>query len=73
MPGSIEKGTLTNINAGTNKAKVKTASGVVTGEIVIPWHMRGISGNLAKGTEVVFVLFDDHTGLLLGRADGSGP
>lgn len=73
MPGTVEKGTITNINSTTNMAKVRTASGIVTGEVVIPWHMRGSSGNLTKGTEVIFAMFDDHTGLLLGRADGSGP
>lgn len=73
MPGTIEKGTITNINNGTNMAKVKTMTGVVTGEVVIPWHLRGISGNLTKGTEVIFAMFEDRTGLLLGRADGSGP
>ncbi len=41
-----------------------------TAKIVIPWHLRGSTGNLTKGTPVVYVEFDDASGLLLGRADG---
>lgn len=66
----IEKGKIASING--NKARVipSSASGRPTAQITIPWHMRGQSGNLQKGTEVAFVLFEDSTGLLLGRMDG---
>lgn len=66
----IEKGTIAGING--NKARVvpSAASGRPTAQITIPWHMRGQSGSLQKGTEVAFVLFEDSTGLLLGRMDG---
>ena len=70
MPGVIEKGTITNIDG--NKARVSPcdASGRVSAQIIIPWHLRSSSGNLEKGTEVIFVLFDDQSGQLLGRMDG---
>ena len=70
MPGVIEKGTITNIDG--NKARVSPidAFGCVSAQITIPWHLRASSGNLEKGTEVVYVLFGDQSGLLLGRMDG---
>ena len=70
MPGVIDKGTITNIDG--NKARVSpcNAAGRISPQITIPWHLRSSSGNLEKGTEVVYVLFDDQSGLILGRADG---
>lgn len=65
---NMEKGTIASIN-GT-KAKVLTPAGVVTSELVIPRHLRGASGNLSKGVAVVYVEFEDRTGLIMGRADG---
>lgn len=68
--GQINKGTIASIEG--NKARVvpSDAGGKPTAKITIPWHLRGASGNLTKGTAVVYVEFDDATGLLLGRADG---
>ena len=66
--GTIEKGTIASLNTAKNTARVQTKAGIVTNDLVIPWHLRGDSGNLAKGMEVVFVEFDDQTGILLGRA-----
>lgn len=69
--GTIEKGTIASVNAAKNTARVQTKAGIVTNDLVIPWHLRGGSGNLTKGMEVVFTEFDDQTGILLGRADGN--
>ena len=33
--------------------------------------MRGSAGNISKGTEVIYAVFADQTGVLLMRADGN--
>lgn len=68
--GQINKGTIGSISGNTARVVPSDASAKPTAKITIPWHLRGDSGNLKKGTEVVYVEFDDSTGLLLGRADG---
>ena len=66
----INKGTIASINGNTARVMPSDASEKPTAMITIPWHLRGEAGDLKKGTEVVYVEFDDSTGLLLGRADG---
>lgn len=68
--GQINKGTIASISENTARVVPSDASAKPTAKITIPWHLRGGSGNLKKGTAVVYVEFDDATGLLLGRADG---
>lgn len=68
--GQINKGTIGSISGNTARVVPADASARPTAKITIPWHLRGDSGKLKKGTEVVYVEFDDSTGLLLGRADG---
>lgn len=68
--GQINKGTIASISGNTARVVPLDANAKPTSKITIPWHLRGESGNLKKGTEVVYVEFDDFTGLLLGRADG---
>lgn len=68
--GQIYKGKIGSISGNTARVIPSDASGKPTAKITIPWHLRGDSGKLKKGTEVVYVEFDDSTGLLLGRADG---
>lgn len=70
----IQKGIVLSLEANGTRARVQptSQSDQVSRPLVIPWHMRGAAGNLAKGTEVVFVIFEDQTGLLLSRTDGSG-
>ena len=68
--GQINKGKIANISGNIARVLPCDASTRPTAKITIPWHLRGESGNLKKGTEVVYVEFDDATGLLLGRADG---
>ena len=43
----------------------------VTPRLVIPWFYRGPTGNIKPGDEVVFILFEDHTGIILDRMDGN--
>ena len=68
--GQINKGKIASISGNTARVVPSDASAKPTAKITIPWHLRGDSGNLKKGTVVVYVEFDDSTGLLLGRADG---
>ena len=68
--GQISKGKIASINGKTARVVPSDATARPTAKITIPWHLRGGTGNLKKGTEVVYVEFDDATGLLLGRADG---
>lgn len=68
--GQINKGTIASIHGNTARVVPSDASAKPTAKITIPWHLRGNTGNLKKGTAVVYVEFEDATGLLLGRADG---
>lgn len=68
--GQINKGTIASIEGNTARVVPSDAGAKPTTKITIPWHLRGSTGNLKKGTAVVYVEFDDSTGLLLGRADG---
>ena len=75
----IEKGIILTIegeadrNNNKTKARVqsKTAEGTTTLPLTIPWYLRGSMGMLKKGTEVVYALFDDATGVILARMDGN--
>ena len=69
--GQINKGKIASIDGNTARVVPSDANAKPTAKIVIPWHMRGDTGELKKGTEVVYAEFDDGTGLLLGRADGN--
>ena len=66
--GNINKGTIASISGNTARVVPSDAGAKPTAKITIPWHLRGSTGNLSKGTVVVYVEFDDSTGLLLGRA-----
>ena len=75
----IEKGFVLTIegdpdrNENLTQARVqsKTAEGTTTLPLTIPWYLRGSMGMLEKGTEVVYALFDDATGVILSRMDGN--
>ena len=77
--GTIEKGVVLTLegeldrNDNFTMAKVQalTAEGTSTLPIAIPWYLRGSMGNLEKGTEIVFALFEDETGIIISRMDGS--
>lgn len=68
--GQINKGKIASISGNTARVVPSDANAKPTAKITIPWHLRGNTGKLQKGTEVVYVEFDDSTGLLLGRSDG---
>lgn len=68
--GQISKGKIAGIVGNMARVVPSDASAKPTAKITIPWHLRGDTGKLKKGTEVVYVEFSDSTGLLLGRADG---
>ena len=70
--GQIYKGKITSIDSNGKAARVDPLDkdAAPTAKIVIPWHLRGDTGKLAKGTAVIFCSFEDGTGLILGRADG---
>ncbi len=68
--GQINKGVIASIDGNTARVMHPDANTKPTAKLVIPWHLRGTAGNLQKGTDVVYALFDDSTGILLGRADG---
>lgn len=75
----IEKGIILTIegevdrNKNLTKARVQstTAEGTATLPLTIPWYLRGSMGMLTKGTEVVYALFNDATGVILARMDGN--
>ncbi len=64
--GNINKGTIASISGNMARVVPSDAGAKPTAKITIPWHLRGSTGNLSKGTAVVYVEFDDSTGLLLG-------
>lgn len=76
--GNIEKGVILTLegqldrNENYTQAKVQAASaeGTSTLPLTIPWYLRGSMGKLEKGTEVVYAIFDDETGVVLTRMDG---
>ena len=68
--GQIHKGEIATISG--NKARVVPLDkeDKATAKLVVPWHLRGDTGQLEVGDEVVYAEFDDGTGILLGRMDG---
>lgn len=74
----IQKGKISTIvgpndaNGNGTRARVipEQADGIITKPLVISSLLRGKNGNLTKGTEVVFALFSDQSGIILSRADG---
>lgn len=74
----IQKGKISTIegpadgNGNNTRARVipNQADGVITKPLVIASQLRGEAGDLTKGTEVVFAVFPDQTGIIFSRADG---
>lgn len=74
----IQKGKISTIEGPLDKKGNHTmariipeqADGVVTKPLVIISSLRGDAGNLTKGTEIVFAVFPDQSGIVLCRADG---
>ena len=53
--GNINKGTIASISGNTARVVPSDAGAKPTAKITIPWHLRGSTGNLSKGTAVVYV------------------
>jgi hypothetical protein len=74
----IQKGKISTIegpldkNGNQTRARIipEQSDGIVTKPLVIIDTLRGDAGNLTKGTDVVFVVFSDQSGIILSRADG---
>ncbi len=77
--GAVQKGIILTLegendqNGNPTKARVQAASseGTSTLPITIPWYLRGKMGNLEKGSEIAFIVFDDYTGIIISRMDGN--
>lgn len=76
--GKIEKGVILSFgdetdgegNSKTASVQSTSADGTSTLPLTIPVPLRGAKGNLTKGTEVAYAVFDDETGIILYRMDG---
>lgn len=65
----IDKGVISALKDGGKKAEVipSRSKNSVTAPLVVPDILRG---NVQVKTEVVYVMFDDNTGIILDRLDG---
>lgn len=70
---SINKGKISSISGNTARVLPATASSSVSRPYTIPWYLRGEMGGLGVGSEVVFAVFDDMSGIVLARMDGDWP
>ena len=74
----LQKGKISTIEGPLDKngnhtlARVipEHSSGIVTKPLVLISSLRGDAGNLSKGTEIVFAVFPDQSGIVICRADG---
>lgn len=66
----LQKGKISTIEGNTARVVPDQVDGTITKPLTIHASLRGTAGNLKKGTEVVFVVFPDRSGLILYRADG---
>ena len=67
---TIESVPKDNRGHSTRARVFSLTGGSVTRPLVIPWWLRGSMGNLKTGDEIVYALFEDMTGFILGRFDG---
>ena len=66
----INKGKVSNILDGGKAVTITPyAGGTVTPPLTVPFFLVGY---LPIGTPVVYVLFDDGTGVIFSRMDGQG-
>lgn len=65
----IDKGVISALKDDGRKAEVvpSRSKDAVTAPLVVPVLLQG---NLQPNTEVVYVVFDDNTGMILDRLDG---
>lgn len=75
----IQKGVILTLegakdrNNNYTKARVQNMAmdGCSSMPITIPWYLRGEMGQLQKGTEVAFAVFNDSSGIIISRMDGN--
>lgn len=66
----LQKGVVSTIESDTTARVIPDlAKDVVSRPLIIPWWINGTMGKLLPGTEVLFVIFDDMTGVILSRLD----
>lgn len=70
MAGQINKGKIATISDAKARVVPSDREDKATAKLVVPWHLRGDTGDLEVGDEVIYAEFDDGTGILLGRMDG---
>lgn len=78
---NLQKGKISTIEGDADRNGDKTAArvlpdtadGVVSRPLVIPWYLRGKMGDLQPQDAVVYVVFEDGTGIILSRMDGEWP
>lgn len=63
----VNKGKIASIDNTTARILPCNYKNKTTAKIVIPKFLRD---NLKKGDEVVYIQFDDATGVILGKMDG---
>ena len=68
--GQIHKGRIATVSGKNARVIPLDKEDKATAKLVVPWHLRGDTGDLKKDDEVVYAEFDDGTGILLGRMDG---
>lgn len=68
--GQIHKGRIATISGNMARVVPLDKEDKATPRLVVPWHLRGDTGELEVDDEVVYAEFDDGTGILLGRMDG---
>ena len=64
----VQKGKVSDVlNGGTAVSVTPFGGGVVTMPLTVPFFLIGA---LTVNTSVAYVVFEDNTGLILGRMDG---
>ena len=67
----INKGIVLSREGNKVRVQSTTSEGTVSPLIALTSNLR-VNNVITKGTEVVYVLFPDGTGLVLNRLDGEG-
>lgn len=60
-----------NGNPATARVLPLTADGIVTMPFAVYWPLRAGTGAIATGDKVICLQFDDGSGLILSRPDGT--
>lgn len=69
MSNTIDKGTISSLKNGGTEAEVipGAAKAAVSVPLIVP---ESLKNKLTAGTEVIYAMFEDNTGIILCRADG---